>query len=70
MKGTVMDEQKRPEPEIMPRVPKTEPRRGSVEVPDVEIPDVEIPDVEIPDVEIPPDKDIPEKQSPPTAEEL
>ncbi len=55
-----MDEQKRPEPEIMPRVPKTEPRRGSVEVPDVEVPDVEIP----------PDKGIPEKQSPPTAEEL
>ncbi len=60
-----MDEQKRPEPEIMPPVPKTEPRRGSVEVPDVEVPDVEVPDVEIP-----PDNDIPEKQSPPTAEEL
>jgi len=50
-----MDEQKRPEPEIMPPVPRTEPRRGSVEVPEVEIPL---------------DKDAPEKQSPPTAEEL
>jgi len=29
----VMDERKRPEPGIVPPVPKTEPRRGSVEVP-------------------------------------
>jgi len=28
-----MDEQKRPEPEIVPPVPKTEPRRVSVDVP-------------------------------------
>lgn len=28
-----MDERKQPEPEIVPPVPKTEPRRGSVEIP-------------------------------------
>jgi hypothetical protein len=44
MKGTVMDERKRPEPEIVPPVPKTEPRRGSVEVP----PDKDAPEKQSP----------------------
>jgi len=44
MQGTVMDERKRPEPEIVPPVPKTEPRRDSVEVP----PDKDAPEKQSP----------------------
>ena len=39
-----MDERKQPEPEIVPPVPKTEPRRGSVEVP----PDKDAPEKQTP----------------------
>jgi len=35
-----MDQPKRPEPEIAPPVPKTEPRRGDVEIP----PDKDVPE--------------------------
>ena len=44
MKGTVVDERKWPKPEIVPPVPKTEPRRGSVEVP----PDKDAPEKQSP----------------------
>jgi len=37
---TFMDQPKRPEPEIAPPVPKTEPRRGDVEIP----PDKDVPE--------------------------
>ncbi len=47
MQGTVMDERKRPEPEIVPPVPKTEPRRDSVEVP----PDKDAPEKQSPSAE-------------------
>jgi hypothetical protein len=39
-----MDERNRPEPEIVPPVPKTEPRHGSVEVP----PDKDAPETQSP----------------------